>query len=158
MYVAGQDTVLQNVLDALSRVTAHAIITTGRGVDVSSLRVPANAEVHPFLPHEEVMPTVDLLVGHGGHATTMLASAHDLPLVVLPLHPALDARMIGRSVERAGVGRLLAKTAKPEQIRAAIEGLLADGPHRQACARTGQRLRAQNGARTAADEVEALLP
>lgn len=158
MYVAGQDKVLQNVLDALGCVSAHVIVTTGRGVNAGSLRVPANAAVHEFLPHEEVMPTVDLLVGHGGHDTTMRALVHDLPLVILPLHPAVDEKMIGRSVERAGAGRLLAKNAKPEQIRAAVDALLADGPHRQAGAHIGQRLRAQNGAQTAADEVEALLP
>lgn len=157
LYVAGQDKVLQNVLDALSGVAAHAVVTTGRGVDAGRLRAPANAEVHQFLPHHEVMPTVDLLIGHGGHATTMRALAHDLPVVVLPLHPAVDEKMIGRSAERAGVARLLSKTAKPAQIRTAVEALLGDGPHRQACAALGMRLRGQNGASAAADEVEALL-
>lgn len=157
LYVAGQESVLQNVLDALATLPVHTVVTTGRGVDPRRLHAPANAEVHEFLPHDEVLPTVDLLVGHGGHATTMRALAHDLPLVVLPVHPAVDMKMIGRSVEAAGAGRLLSRTATPGQIRVAVEELLADGPHRQACARVGARLRAQDGVRVAADAVEELL-
>ena len=155
--MAGQETVLQNVLDALGPLAVHAVVTTGRSVDAVRLRMPANAEVHDFLPHDEVMPTVDLMVCHGGHATTMRALAHDLPLVVLPVHPAVDMRMIGRSVEQAGVGRLLARKATPAQIRTAVEELLADGPHREACAKVGARLRAQDGVRLGADAVEELL-
>lgn len=157
LYVAGQDTVLQHVLDGLEPLPVQVVVTTGAGVSPARLRVPPNAEVHEFLPHDEVMPAVDLLVGHGGHATTMRALAHDLPVVVLPVHPAVDMKMIGRAVEQAGAGRLLTRTATPEQVRAAVEELLADGPHRQAAARTGARLRAQDGARTAADAVEELL-
>ena len=157
LYVAGQEAVLQNVLDALGPLAVHAVVTTGRGVEAARLRVPGNAEVHAFLSHDEVMPTVDLVVCHGGHATTMRALAHDLPVVVLPVHPAVDMRMIGRSVERAGAGRLLAKTATPAQIRAAVEDLLKDGPHREACAQVGARLRAQDGVHAAADAVEELL-
>ena len=156
-YFEGQQRALQHVVDALAVVPAHAVVTTGHAVDPASLRVPEGMEVHRFVPHERLMPDVDLVVGHGGHATTMRALAHDLPLVVLPMHPALDQRMVGRSLERAGAARVLPKTAEPARIGRAVEELLADGPHRQAAARLGARLRSQDGAARAADEVEAVL-
>ena len=70
---------------------------------------------------------MSLVVGHGGHATTMRALAHDLPLVVMPMHPFLDQPMVGAQVEAAGGGRLVAKDATPEQLRPVIAALLADG-------------------------------
>lgn len=64
---------------------------------------------------------------------------------------------IGAEVAAAGAGRVLLPTAHPEQIRDAIRALLADGPHRAAAAAIGARLRAQDGAGAAADEIEAVL-
>jgi UDP:flavonoid glycosyltransferase YjiC (YdhE family) len=62
-------------------------------------------EVHHYLPHEEIMPKASLVIGHGGHSTTMRALAHDLPLLILPVHPMLDQPMIGKAVAdvRAGL-------------------------------------------------------
>jgi len=31
------------------------------------------------------MPEVSLVVGHGGHGTTMQALAHDLPVLLMPM-------------------------------------------------------------------------
>ena len=45
-----------------------------------------------------------LLVGHGGHGTTMQALAHDLPVLVLPMDDKTDQPLVGRSIERAGAG------------------------------------------------------
>jgi UDP:flavonoid glycosyltransferase YjiC (YdhE family) len=103
------------------------------------------------------MPKVSLVIGHGGHATTMAALAHDLPLVVLPMHQVLDQKMIGTAVEKAGAGRLLTKKAKPPVIAGAVTELLADGPHRIAAARLGQQIRSQSGVRAAADNLEAMI-
>lgn len=87
----------------------------------------------------------------------MRALAHDVPMIVLPLHSQLDHRMIGKAVEQAGAARVLPKTASAEQIRGAVRELLDDGPHRAAAAAVGARIRATDGAERAADEVEAVL-
>ena len=68
----------------------------------------------------------------------MQALAHDLPLVVMPMHPLLDQPMVGRSVEQAGAGRMVAKKASADELAPVIAGLLADGPHRAAAARLGR--------------------
>ena len=47
-------------------------------------------------------PTVSMVIGHGGHATTMAALAHDLPVLVMPMHPMLDQKMVGQSLVDAG--------------------------------------------------------
>ncbi len=104
------------------------------------------------------MPAVDLVIGHGGHATTMRALSHDLPLLVMPMHPMLDQKMISQSVERQGAARLLRKTASAEQIRDTVRPLLKPGPHRHAAAVIGARLRKNSGAVAAADRLSTLLP
>lgn len=153
----GMAEVMQNVLDAVGTLDVHGIVTTGPALAASALRPPPNAELHEFVPHGEVLPQVTLVVGHGGHATTMAALAHDLPLIVLPLHPMLDQAMVGGAVEAAGAGRLLAKKAKPAQIAEAMKDLLADGPHRSAAAALGLAIRDAKGAETAADVIESLI-
>ncbi|WBB70086.1 glycosyltransferase [Micromonospora sp. WMMD812] len=154
----GQPQALQAILDAVADLPARAIVTTGPAVDPAALRAPANAELHRFVPHDEVMPRVSLVIGHGGHATTMRALAHDLPLVVMPMHPMMDQPMVGRAVQDAGAGRLVRKGARPGELRATIAELLADGPHRRAAERLGQQIRDSHGAATAADALESLLP
>ena len=148
---------LQTVLDATADMDARVVVTTGPVIDPASLRAAANHELHRFVPHAELMPSMSLVVGHGGHSTTMQALAHDLPLVVMPMHPLLDQRMVGQSLEQAGAGRLVSKKTSVEELRTVVSDLLADGPHRQAAARLGEQVRAMPGAVNGADQVEAVL-
>ncbi len=147
----------QRVLDAVAPLDARVVATTGPAVDATRLRVPGNVELHSWLPHADVMPEVSLVVGHGGHATTMVALAHDLPLLVLPMDSMTDQPYIGRAVQQAGAGRTMGRRSSPEKIRAAVEGLLVDGPHRAAAARLGAAVRALPGASTGADLIEGVV-
>lgn len=150
-FVRGQADVLQRVLDALAPLPVRVVATTGPAVDPAGLRAPANADVHRYLPHVDVLPKASLVVGHGGHATTVLALAHDAPLVVLPLNPAFDQPLIGRRVQDLGAGSTLPRSASVPQVRAAVQEVLADRAYRDEAARLGVAVRAADGARTAAD-------
>jgi UDP:flavonoid glycosyltransferase YjiC (YdhE family) len=153
----GLEPTWQRVLDAVAPLDARVIATTGPAVDASRLRVPARVELHRWLPHGDVMPEVSVVVGHGGHATTMTALAHDLPLLVLPMDSKTDQPFIGRALEAAGAGRSMSRRSSPRKIRAAIETLLADGPHHAAAARLGTAVRGLPGATTGADLIEDVL-
>ncbi len=148
---------LQTILDACADLDARVVATTGPVVDPGDLRAPANAEVHRFVPHVELMPQASLMVGHGGHGTTMQALAHDLPVVVMPMHPMLDQPMVARSVELAGAGRVVRKKATADELRPVIASLLDDGPHRAGAAQLGAEIRALPGATGAADLIEGLV-
>jgi UDP:flavonoid glycosyltransferase YjiC (YdhE family) len=153
----GQTPAMQNILDALGTIDTHVIVTTGPAIDAAELRVPANAEVHSFVPHAQLMPQVLLVVGHGGHATTMLALAHDLPVAVMPMHPMLDQPMVGQALESAGGGRLLSKEAGPDELRPILAELLEAGPHHAVAARLGAAIRSARGAEAGAELVEAVI-
>lgn len=153
----GQTATLQAVLVALADLPVRVVVTTGPAVDPAALRTASRVEVMPYVPHEQLMPRASLLIGHGGHSTTLRALAHDLPVLLLPLHPQLDQPMIAAAVAAAGAGRVLPPTAPPESIRQAAQELLAEGPHRIAAAAIGERLRAQGGLAAAVDELDAVL-
>ena len=87
----------------------------------------------------------------------MQALAHDLPMVLMPMHPMLDQPMVARSVEAAGAGRVVRKKADADDLAPVIAELLADGPHRAAAARLGAEIRAMPGAANAADRIEELV-
>ncbi len=153
----GMTACLQRILDATADLDARVVVTTGPVIDPADLRPAPRHEVHRFVPHDELMSRVSLLVGHGGHATTVRALAHDLPMVVMPMHPLLDQPMVGKAVAAAGAGRVVAKKASVAEMREAVQHLLGTGPHRQAAARLGAEVRASDGASRAADLVEELV-
>ncbi len=157
LYQEGQQQALQTILDALAALPLRAIVTTGPSLDPAVLRPSANTRVERFVPHAEVMPPASLVIGHGGYGTTMLALAHDLPLLILPMFELGDQPEVGRIVERLGAGRVLRKTASADAIRAAIEELLSEGPHREAARALGAQLRECNGAAEGADLLERVL-
>ena len=154
----GMQECLQRVVDATDGLGVDVVVTAGPAVDPAALRVHPRAEVHRYVPHAELMPAATVFVGHGGHGTTMQALAHDLPMVLLPQDSRTDQPLVARSIERAGAGRTLGRRAAPERIRAAVQEMLADGPHREAARRLGAQVREMPGARRGADEIERRLP
>lgn len=148
----GQQEVLQNVLDGLAAEPIEMVVTTGPAVDPASLDLPANAEAHRFLPHDDLMPACSAVIGHGGHSTTMRALAHGLPLVILPMHPMLDQAMVGKRVEQAGAGVTIKKSSSPTEIRTALDTVL-NGKHRAAAKAIAERWRGTDGAAVAADRI-----
>jgi MGT family glycosyltransferase len=153
----GMTEAMQRILEAVADVPARVLVTTGPVIDPARLTAPANTEIHRYVDHDELMPRATLVIGHGGHATTMRALAHDVPLVVMPMHPMLDQPMVGKAVERAGAGRLVAKDISTSALRRVVTDLLDDGPHRAAVARLGAAIRGMPGAVLGADAVESAL-
>lgn len=147
----------QRALDALAQVDARVIATTGPMIAAGTLRVGANTEIHNWLPHAEVMSQVSMVFGHGGHSTTMLALAHDLPLVLMPMFGMVDQPMVARAVQRAGAGRHVRKSAPSEHLRTVVAGALTTSSYREAAARLGARIRDLDGCRRAATAIEALF-
>jgi UDP:flavonoid glycosyltransferase YjiC (YdhE family) len=154
---SGMGAALQRIIDATAGMDARVIVTTGPVLDPADFRTAANHEIHRFVPHDELMPQVSMVVGHGGHATTMRALAHGLPMAIMPMHPMLDQPMVGKAVAAAGAGEVVKKKASPEQLRPVIERLRADGPHRAAAAELAAEIRELDGATSAADLVQGAL-
>jgi len=153
----GMEDCLQRVVDATGDLPARVVVTTGPVIDPGSLRLPARVEAHRFVPHAELMPQASLVVGHGGHGTTMTALAHGLPAVVMPMDRNTDQPAIGRSLVSTGAGSVLAKKAPPEEIAPVLHRFLVDGPHRPVAARLGAAIRESDAAVAAAGRLAGLV-
>ncbi len=155
VWFPGQQETMQRILDALGGLPVQVTATITRSVETELLLVPPNVEVRDFIPHTDLMPTVSFVIGHGGHATTMLALAHGLPLLIIPQFP-IDQPLLGQVVAEAGAGLMVDQEASAERLREAIASLLNDDRYAKAAGALGERLRALDGAACAADRVEAV--
>ncbi|MFJ6097800.1 glycosyltransferase [Williamsia muralis] len=157
-YFPAQQQTMQNILDAAATLPIQLIATTGPAIDPSRLRVPANAELHEYVPHADVLPDCVAVIGHGGHSTTFQALAHGLPLIVMPMHPLLDQPMVGRSVVRAGAGMVLPKKASAARIASALSHILDEPGYSASAQAIGDRLASGDGTTRAVDRMLAELP
>lgn len=150
----GQANALRSIIDALAGLEVDAVVTTGPAVDPADLRPAPNVEVAAFGDHTALLESASLLIGHGGHGTTVRALAAGVPVLVLPMHPLLDQPEIGRLLERIGAGRMLPKSSRPPRIGAAVTELLASSAAREVAGAVGAAIREQDGAVAAADAIE----
>ena len=157
IHYPGMRRTLQRLVDAAAGLGVRVVVTTGHAIDPAEIVAPADVEVHRYVRHGELMPQLSLVVGHGGHGTAMRALAHDLPVLVVPLHPLLDHPAVGRAVRDAGAGTTVGRHSPTARFRAAMAQLLDDGDHRRAAASLGARIREAQAATTAASLLESTL-
>ena len=151
----GQRELLSRLIRAVSGLGIRAVVTSGV-IDQAMLPAVAGVEVLPYVDHSELLPSTRLLVGHGGHGSTMRALAAGVPVLVLPLNSHADHDLVGAAVRELGVGGVIDKRSGERAIRESIERALADAAMRERARELGQRLRASSGAALAADRLEQL--
>jgi UDP:flavonoid glycosyltransferase YjiC (YdhE family) len=154
----GQEKTMQKLLDAVDGLDLDVVVTTGPSIDPATLRSPANAAIYQRADHDQLLAGVDLVVGHGGHGTTMRALARDVPLLIVPSFKFADQPTVGQRVQDCGAGRTLPATTSMADLRQAITSLAAPGPHREGAAELGARLRALDPAGAAVTYLGTSLP
>jgi UDP:flavonoid glycosyltransferase YjiC (YdhE family) len=150
-------TSLQRALDALGDLPVRVCGTTGGIVDPDELTAPANAHLAHFADHEALMERSSLVVGHGGHGTTMRALRRGLPIVGMPAKGA-DQAPITRLIEEWRVGVALPGDADVTQIRDAVAAVLAEPAFGEEARRRSAAFEGLDGATLAADSVESVIP
>jgi hypothetical protein len=151
-----QDLAMQATLDALATLPVTAFATIATSLDVNSLRIPANVKALGYVPHAALLPRVRLLVGHGGHGTTMAALAHGVPVLVMAMSSHADQPLVGQAVQAAGVGKSLHREASVEAIRAAIEELLNTEAYDERARELAKKWWGHDAAAAAAQAIGAL--
>lgn len=107
-----------------------------------------SVSVHEFVDQAALMPTLDLVVHHGGTGTMLAAAAHGVPQVLLP--QGADQFINSATIERTGLGRGLdGDHQSPEEVKAAVAQVLDDPGMRAASADVA----AEIAARPSPDEV-----
>jgi MGT family glycosyltransferase len=129
----------------------------GAVVDALGGALPANARVAEFLPYDQLLPRVDVVVTNGGFGGVQQSLAHGVPLVVAGATE--DKPEVAARVAWSGTGvDLRTGTPSPAKVAAGVRRVLAEDGHRSAAARVAAEL-AQLGdpLTTLTAELEALV-
>jgi UDP:flavonoid glycosyltransferase YjiC (YdhE family) len=156
VWFPGQQESMQRILNAVGELPIEVVATIDENIAADHLTIPTNVQARAFVDHGEVMPTVGMVIGHGGHATTMYALAHGLPVLVIPQFQ-IDQPVLGQQLASCGAGMVLDQDAEVPAIRDAVMTLLESEEAASAASSVGERIRAQDGVRKATERAEALL-
>lgn len=95
-----------------------------------------------FLPFDELMPSIDLAVHHGGVGTVQESILHAVPQLIIG--QGFDRQHNGRIVSRLGLGDWIPpKLLSKEVLLKKIKSILSDGAKRSTCARYASLLKGQ---------------
>lgn len=135
----------------------HLVLQIGRFTDPAELGgIPANVEVHRWVPQLDVLRQADAFVTHAGAGGSQEGLATGTPMVAVP--QAVDQFGNADMLEGLGVARHLPmERADAATLREAVLGLVGDPEVARRCARIRAQMAAEGGARRAADLVEAEL-
>jgi MGT family glycosyltransferase len=144
---------IEPTIEALAAEDVTVVVTTG-GRPVSQLRspLPPNMFAAEFIPHDMLLPSVDVMVTNGGYGAVQRALMTGVPLVVAG--NTEDKPEVAARVEFFGAGVNL-RTGVPTagEVRRAVRTVLNDDTYRQSAG----RLQAAYGRRDGVNEIAALV-
>ena len=124
------------------------VVSTGRDGAEDELRalvgeIPENVRIARFLPYEQLLPHLDLMITNGGYGGVQYALAHGVPLIVAG--DTEDKPEVCARVTFSGVGINL-KTGTPTEaaVGEAIDAVLADASYANAAAAVAASMRGHN--------------
>ncbi|MFK4599019.1 macrolide-inactivating glycosyltransferase [Streptomyces pristinaespiralis] len=134
----------------------HMVLQIGRYVDESELgEVPANVEVHSWVPQLSVLRQADAFITHAGAGGSQEGLATGTPMVAVP--QAVDQFGNADMLVGLGVARRVATEASAEELREAVLSLASDPEVATRLASIRDGMAAEGGTRRAADLIEAEL-
>ena len=96
------------------------IVTTGgQPIESIPVAIPTNAYIASFLPYEQIMPEIDLLITNGGYGTVNMAISHGILVISAGLTE--DKEEVSAHVQWSGAGiDLRTNQPTPEAIKRAV--------------------------------------
>ena len=148
------DVELMRRLVAVLADSPHRFVVS-KGPRADEIDLPDNMWGEGRLPQTSIIPACDVVITHGGNNTTTEALHFGKPMIVLPLF--WDQYDNAQRVQETGFGvRLDTYGFEDDELRGAVDRLVGDTDLRSRMAATGERIRAQDGLRRAADLIEAI--
>ena len=142
---------MQTLVDTLADSPCRVIVS--KGPQHEQITLAKNMVGAEFLPQTSILPQVDLVITHGGNNTVTESLYFGKPMVVLPLF--WDQYDNAQRIEETGLGiRLDTYGHAPEELRTAVERLLADDGLARRLAAGSRQLQSKPGTVLAADLIE----
>jgi MGT family glycosyltransferase len=158
---SGTDDFFRACFDVLADLPARVLLAVGSNTDPGRLGPPpANTLVRASVPQLEVLRHTAVFVAHGGMNSALEGLANGVPLVVVPQQ--FEQLLIGRAVAERGAGVVLRhnlsnRPVPPDELRAAVEGTLADPSRRTAAKALADMVGAGGGAPAGVRAIKELL-
>jgi len=136
----------------------HVVLNIGRHVKREELGdIPANFEVHAWVPQLAVVKQADAFITHAGMGGTQEGLWAGTPMIAVP--QATDQFTNADRIVELGVGvRLDTEQATVEALRDALQRVTTDVAISSRARALRDALRDEGGAKRAADLIEAELP
>ncbi len=117
--------------------------------------IPANVRAEEFIPFDQLLPHVDVMITNGGYGGTQMALAYGIPLV---LAGATDDKMeVAARVEWAGAGINLRKLRPtPKEIRNAVKTVLSNPQYKNIAEKIQRDFQKYDGPVRASELLESL--
>ncbi len=148
------DVELMQRLVAVLADSPHRFVVS-KGPRADEIDLPDTMWGEGRLPQTSIIPKCDVVITHGGNNTTTEAFHFGKPMIVLPLF--WDQYDNAQRVQETGFGvRLPTYAFEDHQLREAVDRLVDDTALRSRMSAVGERIRAQDGTRRAADLIEAV--
>nr|WP_250401005.1 macrolide-inactivating glycosyltransferase [Streptomyces cellostaticus] len=136
----------------------HLVLQVGGQVTRAELGdIPANVEVHHWVPQLAILRQADLFITHAGAGGSQEGLATATPMIAVP--QAVDQFGNADVLQSLGVARHLPiEEATADRLREAALALTGDPGVARRLAEIRAEMAAEGGARRAADLIEAELP
>ncbi|MYV54619.1 macrolide-inactivating glycosyltransferase [Streptomyces sp. SID3212] len=136
----------------------HVVLQIGAFVDEAELGdVPANVEIHRWVPQLSVLRQADAFVTHAGAGGSQEGLATGTPMVAVP--QAVDQFGNADTLVSLGVARRLdTADATPEALREAVLAVASDPEVARRLREIAAEMAAEGGTRRAVDLIEDMLP
>lgn len=135
----------------------HVVLQIGRHTDAAELGdIPANVEVHPWVPQRAILEQADAFVTHAGMGGCGEGLLAGVPMIAVP-QGAEQFTNADRLVELGIARRIDTEDATAERLRTALHELVTDPEVARRSARLRAEALAEGGTTRAADLIEAML-
>ncbi|WP_434155447.1 glycosyltransferase [Pseudomonas sp. JZ134] len=144
-------------LDALAASNALVIATAGKPGEHTKPFVTQNAYMADYLPYEQMLPYVDVMVTNGGYGGVQQALRHGVPLVIAGTSE--DKAEVAARVAWAGAGINL-KTDRPatQDLSEAVATVLREARFKRAAMTLSQQYSELDPALALKQAVDSFFP
>lgn len=132
----------------------HVVLQVGKHVEAGELgEIPANVEVHPWVPQLAVLKQADAFITHAGAGGSQEGLATGTPMVAVP--QAVDQFGNADMLQALGVARHVPmEEADARTLREAVLGLVGDPEVARRLAEARASMAGEGGTKMAADLIE----
>lgn len=135
----------------------HVVLQIGKYTDPRELgTIPANIEVHSWVPQRAILEQADAFVTHAGMGGCAEGLAAGVPMIAVP-QAAEQSVNADRLVELGVARRIDTEQATARTLRTALNDLVTDPEVSRRSARLCAQARAEGGTGRAADLIEYML-